>query len=68
LYLFIGCSACSRRWYCVWGFVVVSFPLYLPGGRKQSVLGEEVLATIDVGRFAIFYASSGSGIFYYIVE
>lgn len=46
----------------------MSFPLYLPGGRKQSVLGEEVLATIDVGRFAIFYASSGSGIFYYIVE
>lgn len=42
---------------------VLFFLLHLPGGRKQSVLGDEVLATIYIGRFVIFHASPGSGIF-----
>lgn len=42
---------------------LVFFLLHLPGGKKRSVLGDEVLATIYIGRFAIFHASSGSRIF-----
>lgn len=50
---------------CLWVvvFAFFFFPFCLPRGRKRSVLGDEVLATIYVERFAIFHASPGSGIF-----
>jgi len=44
-------------------FWVFFFLPHFPRGKKQSVLGDEVLATIYIGRFAIFHASPGSGIF-----
>lgn len=46
---------------CVW--FMFFFILQFPEGEKQSVLGGEVLATIYIGRFAVFHANPGSGIF-----
>lgn len=50
LCLFIRGFACSRRWGLLF-VCLVFFLLHLPGGKKRSVLGDEVLATIYIGRF-----------------